>query len=235
MKVEFFHDVICSFCFPMSYRMRKVSDKYPKLNIIHRSFALGWEEEQFIQMFGSHEAVKPEVLNHWVQANQNDDLSRFNIDGMKSEDFLFPTSKNGLKAAKAAGILNGQTVYWEVFDALQNALFVENKDIANVEVIEDIISTSSVDLDEWKEQFENSETEKAVLEDLALVQSYGIQGAPAIVIEGKYLISGAQPQEVIEKTIEDIAEKEGLQLTGLQMMGNDAEACKVVDGNWQCD
>ena len=54
-------------------------------------------------MFGSHEAVKPEVLGHWEHANQNDDEHRFNIEGMKEKDFLFLTSKNGLKATKAAG------------------------------------------------------------------------------------------------------------------------------------
>lgn len=136
MQVEFFHDMICSFCFPMSYRMRKVAAKYPRLNIQHRSFALGWEADAFIQIFGSHEAVKPEVMSHWEHANQNDDEHRFNIEGMKEQDFLFPTSKNGLKAAKAAGLLAGEEAYWDVFDALQKALFVDNHDISDLAVIE---------------------------------------------------------------------------------------------------
>lgn len=235
MQVEFFHDVICSFCFPMSYRMRKVAEKYPRLNVTHRSFALGWEKEQFIQMFGSHEAVKPEVMSHWEHANENDDEHRFNIEGMKEQDFLFPTSKNGLIAAKAAGIIAGDRGYWDIFDAIQNALFVQNKDISNVKVLEEIVKESSLDFDTWKEQFESSETEQAVLEDLQRVQSYGIQGAPALVIDQKYLISGAQPQEVIEKTIEEIAEKEGFQLHGLQTLGDAGEACRFVDGQWICD
>ena len=235
MKVEFFHDVICSFCFPMSYRMRKAAEKYPRLEITHRSFALGWEKEQFIQTFGSHEAVKPEVLTHWEQANKNDDLARFNIEGMKSKDFLFPTSKNGLLAAKAAGLSQGQDAYWTVFDALQHALFVENKDIADLNVIEDIVRQTSINFDQWKVQFNQKETEQAVLEDLKIVKNYGIQGAPAIVVEGKYLISGAQPQEVIEETLEKIAKEEGLQLKGLQLIGDETDACRIVDGNWQCD
>lgn len=136
MQVEFFHDMICSFCFPMSYRMRKVAAKYPRLNIQHRSFALGWEADAFIQIFGSHEAVKPEVMSHWDHANQNDDEHRFNIEGMKEQDFLFPTSKNGLKAAKAAGLLAGEEAYWDVFDTLQKALFVDNHDISDLAVIE---------------------------------------------------------------------------------------------------
>jgi predicted DsbA family dithiol-disulfide isomerase len=235
MQVEFFHDVICSFCFPMSYRMRKVAEKYPRLEVKHRSFALGWNEEQFVQMFGSHEAVKPEVMSHWEQANQNDDEHRFNIEGMKNEDFLFPTSKPGLVAAKAAGIVAGDDGYWDVFDAIQDALFVQNKDISKTEVLEEIVKETSIDFAAWKAQFEKSETEQAVLEDLQRVQNYGIQGAPALVINQKYLISGAQPQETIEKTIEEIAKEEGFQLEGLQSLGAAGEACHFEDGQWVCD
>lgn len=235
MQVEFFHDVICSFCFPMSYRMRKVAAKYPRLNIQHRSFALGWEADAFIQMFGSHEAVKPEVMSHWEHANQNDDEHRFNIEGMKEQDFLFPTSKNGLKAAKAAGLLAGEAAYWDVFDALQKALFVDNRDVSDLAVIEEIIKETDIDFEAWQTQLVKAETEAAVIEDLQRVQAYGIQEAPAIVINQKYLISGAQPQAVIEETIEKIAEDEGFQLTGLQMFGETGDACRVVDGQWICD
>lgn len=235
MQIEFFHDVICSFCFPMSYRMRKIAKKYPKLEIIHRSFALGWEKEQFIQMFGSHEAVKPEVIHHWESANQNDDEHRFNIEGMKVQNFLFPTSKNSLKAAKAAGMIANQETYWAVFDSLQEALFVENRDISKLTVIEDVVKQTTVDFNAWKVQFENPETEQAIMEDLQRVEAYGIQGAPAIVVNQKYLISGAQPQEVVEQMIEKIAKEEGFQLKGLKLMGSDAAACNIVEGNWVCD
>lgn len=235
MQVEFFHDVICSFCFPMSYRMRKVAKKYPRLNIKHRSFALGWEKEQFIQMFGSHEAVKAEVMSHWEHANQNDDEHRFNIEGMKNEDFLFPTSKNGLIAAKAAGAVAGEEGYWDVFDGIQDALFVQNKDISKQTVLEEVVKNTTIDFEAWQKQYENPETEQAVLADLQRVQDYGIQGAPALVINQKYLISGAQPQEIIEKTIEEIAEEEGFQLQGLQSLGTAGEACRFEDGQWICD
>lgn len=235
MQVEFFHDVICSFCFPMSYRMRKIADKYPRLKIKHRSFALGWEKEQFIQQFGSHEAVKPEVLKHWEHANQNDDEHRFNIEGMHEQDFLFPTSKNGLMAAKAAGIIEGDAAYWDVFDGVQEALFVQNKDISNRSVLEEVVKNTNINFESWQAQFDKPETEQAVLEDIQLVQAYGIQGAPALVINQKYLVSGAQPQEVIEKTIAQIAEEEGFQLQGLQSLGAEGETCRFVDGEWICD
>ena len=95
LEIEFFHDIICIF-FLLSdaNRMRKVMDKYQNLDIQHRSFALGWEVEHFEQMFGSHEAVKPEVLNRWDAANQNDDEHRFNIEGMRQTDFTTSLIRN---------------------------------------------------------------------------------------------------------------------------------------------
>lgn len=236
LQVEFFHDVICSFCFPMSNRMRKIKSKYPNLNVIHRSFALGWEKEDFERMFGTHAAVKPEVLNHWAAANQNDDEHRFNIASMEAEDFLFPTSKSGLLAAKAAGEVGGQKAYWDLFDKLQEALFVKSLNIADIQVIEQLVKETTLDFDQWQASFQSPETEAKVLADLKIVKSYGIEGAPALVVNQKYIISGAQPQKVIETAFEEIAEKEGVSLTGLQIIGGDGGAvCQIIDGQWMCD
>lgn len=58
MKIEFFHDVICSFCFPMSDRMHEIQQEFPEIELIHRSFALGWSANDFETMFGSRSAVK---------------------------------------------------------------------------------------------------------------------------------------------------------------------------------
>ncbi|HCT97707.1 MAG TPA: DsbA family protein [Aerococcus urinaeequi] len=236
MQIEFFHDVVCSFCYPMSKRMRQITGKYNNIDVVHRSFALGWEPDHYIQMFSSREAVKPELLTHWEQANQNDDDHRFNIEGMRKTDFNFPTSKNGLKAAKAAGIIGGQDAYWDAFDAIQNALFIENKNIEEFEILKAAIATTDIDIDQWIAQYKKAETEEAVLQDFAVSQAYGIQEAPALVINQKYLISGAQATEDIENQLKQIAEKEGHPLTPkLQTLGGTGMACSFVDGQWFCD
>ena len=70
MKIEFFHDVICSFCFPMSDRMHEIQQEFPEIELIHRSFALGWSANDFETMFGSRAAVKEEVLTHWCMQSK---------------------------------------------------------------------------------------------------------------------------------------------------------------------
>jgi predicted DsbA family dithiol-disulfide isomerase len=237
IKIEFFHDVICSFCFPMSARMRRIAKNYSNIEIIHRSFALGWEAEDFIRSFGSREAVKPEVLGHWAHANENDDEHRFNIEGMRRTDFNFPISKPGLKAAKAAGLIGGDDIYWEVFDRIQHKLFVENKNIEDIAILEEAVKETSVSFMDWKAQFESDETEKAVLADLQLAQAYGVNSAPTLVINQKYAIAGASSQEEIEKALAKISKEDGIPLNKLQTLHTDTTAgsCSMVDDKWQCD
>lgn len=237
IKIEFFHDVICSFCFPMSARMRRIAKKYNNIEINHRSFALGWEAEDFIRSFGSREAVKPEVLGHWAHANKNDDEHRFNIEGMRQTDFNFPISKPGLKAAKAAGLIGGDNMYWDVFDRIQNKLFVENKNIEDIAVLEEAVRETSISFADWKAQFENDETEKAVLADLQLAQAYGVNSVPTLVINQKYAIAGAQSQEEIEKLLVRISKDEGIPLNKIQTLQADdiGGSCSIADGKWKCD
>lgn len=204
IKIEFFHDTICSFCFPMSAIMRQIVKKYDNIEIIHRSFALAWDEEEFINSFGSREAVKPEVLSHWAEADKHDDEHRFNIEGMHQAKFNFPISKPALKAAKAAGLVGGEDLYWDVFDRIQNKLFVESKNIEDLTVLEEAVKETSISFSDWKAQFENEETEKAVLADFDLARSYGINVVPTLIINEKYSLAGAVSLVEIENALNRI-------------------------------
>ena len=191
VTVEFFHDVICSFCFPMSYRMRQIEKLMPEVEIVHRSFALVKEDYDFDLMFGSRQEAKNEILSHWEQANQNDDLHRFNISGMRQADFLFPGSMKGLIACKAAFFVGGNAAYWDVFDALQNALFVQNIDIGEQDIIDDVVRKTNIDFENWKLYYEDVKTKGAVENELLLAKQYGINSVPCLIINGKRHVSGA--------------------------------------------
>lgn len=228
ITIEFFHDVICSFCFPMSYRMRQLQKLMPDIQIVHRSYALVKSVGDFDVMFGSRTAAKEEILSHWEHANQNDDQHRFNIPGMRQEDFPFPSSMPGLLASKAAYFVAGEEGYWDVFDNLQHALFVQNRNIEEDEVIEDCIRKSGIDLNSWKKHYTSTETKDAVESDLLLARQYQIQGVPALIINGTKQISGAQPLSEIIQAIEGIAKS-------TEQPPLDGGFCRFVDGKVACD
>ncbi|MBM7688842.1 DsbA family oxidoreductase [Enterococcus ureilyticus] len=234
ITIEFFHDVICSFCFPMSYRMRQVKKEMPEIKVIHRSFALARESQDHDRMFGSRENAKKEILSHWFHANQNDELHRFNIEGMRETDFLFPTSMNGLLAAKAAGIVVGEDSYWDVFDALQAALFMDSRNIDDLDVLEAIIKNCSIDFEKWQSAFTDPATLALVEEDFNLANAYQLTGVPALIVNGKYLINGAQPMEQIIQAIQIIKEKESPVIEIIKNNDSGDGSCNMEDGKWVC-
>lgn len=207
IKIEFFHDTICSFCFPMSYRMRKIAEANPDVEIIHRSFALAKEPVDFISMFGTREAAKKDIMSHWQAADQNDELHRFQIEGMMEQDFLFPLSMPALYASKAASFLGGQSLYWDVFDALQSAFFEKNKNIEKEEVIFEELKKLNMDFGKWKDYFYSQEVKDAVEEDFRLVSQYGITAVPSFVVNEEYLLSGTQSYETFNNLFQKLREE----------------------------
>ena len=99
------------------------------------------------------------------------------------------------------------------------------------------VKETSISFADWKAQFKNDETEKAVLADLQLAQAYGVNSAPTLVINQKYAIAGAQSQEEIEKLLDRISKDEGIPLNKLQTLQTDntGSSCSIVDGKWKCD
>lgn len=206
IKIEFFHDVICSFCFPMSYRMRQLKAAFPEIEIIHRSFALVRDESDFVRMFGSRKNAKAEIMSHWASANRNDDLHRFNIEGMRQQNFLFPMSMHPLWAAKAAYYVGGEEAYWDLFDALQFSFFSQNKNIELEEVIFENVVEAGIDLAKWKKYYLSDTVKEAVEADLQLAQKYGLHSVPSLVINQERIVSGAVSLDQLKKVVSAVAE-----------------------------
>lgn len=205
LQIEFFHDVICSFCYPMSFRMRQLQARFPEVAIVHRSFALVREEGDFVRMFGSREKAKNEILGHWDSANANDDLHRFAIEGMRQQSFLFPMSMKPLWACKAAFFVGGNGAYWDVFDALQADLFTHSKNIEDDAIIEAAVQNAGVDVARWSALFCSEEVAAAVEEDLALARAYGIRSVPTLVIDRQHMVNGAVGLEELVRVVHAIA------------------------------
>jgi predicted DsbA family dithiol-disulfide isomerase len=67
IKIDFYHDVVCGWCFVIAPRLRKLSEELP-LEIRHRSFVLQDSREEMVRAWGSLERAKREILGHWSAA-----------------------------------------------------------------------------------------------------------------------------------------------------------------------
>lgn len=199
MQVEFFHDVLCAWCFALSPRMRRLVAEFPEIEVIHRSFALASDADRLVEMFGSKEAAKREILNHWRNANENDDEHRIHTEDMALRTFDYPYSMPGLLACKSAELQGGQLAHWNMFDRIQKAHLVETQNIADFNVLLQCADEVGLDTERFKNDFESDATLDAIYQDSYTAKELGVNAVPSLLINGRKLLSGAHKYETLKE------------------------------------
>lgn len=195
MKIEFFHDVLCAWCYAFSPRLRRLVREYRQTQIVHRSFALAPERAAIGQIFGDKDEGKRQILGHWRAANDNDDEHRIRADLMATRDFDYPYSMPGLLACKAAEFQRGQAGHWDYFDRVQRAHLTECLDIAATDVLEQCAVAVGLDLERFRADVASPEASEAVAADMQVAARYGVRSTPTIVVDEGRMLSGAVTYE----------------------------------------
>jgi len=89
--------------------------------------------------------------------------------------------------------------------ALFEAYFTEGRDPSDHEVLIDAARKAGLDPEAARDVLESGRYAEEVRHAERLWQLRGINAVPAIVIDGRYLISGGQPPDAFEKAIRSIA------------------------------
>lgn len=203
LTVDFFHDVICGWCYVLSPRLRQL-EKELDLDIRHHAFALSADKEEMIQRFGSMAQAKDAILGHWQQCALADDQPRINVEGMRNQSFEYPASTPGLLACKAVLKQAGQQSYWNYFDAVQHAHMSDNRNIADPEVLISLAADLGLDVQRFERDLQAPELLEEIAQDLQLAQDFAIQSVPSLVINRQWLLSGAQPLDELREQLKQI-------------------------------
>jgi predicted DsbA family dithiol-disulfide isomerase len=207
IKIDFYHDVVCGWCFVISPRLRKLSEEFP-LEIRHRSFVLQDSREEMVRAWGSLERAKREILGHWERCREaDDDKSRINVERMRQQPFEYPSGMIGTLGCKAAEIQGGQPAHWDMFDAVQRAHLTDNRNIGDAAVILDIAREVGLDMPRFEQDFRSSETRQKVETDRAKARSFGIRSIPSVVIEEAGIVLSTAPLEVLRSQLLAIQER----------------------------
>ena len=89
--------------------------------------------------------------------------------------------------------------------ALFTAYFSDGKDLGDARVLVEAAVSAGLDADAAQGILESGAYIDDVRRDERYWREQGISAVPAIIIDGKYLISGGQPVEAFEKAIRSIA------------------------------
>lgn len=91
--------------------------------------------------------------------------------------------------------------------ALFAAHFTENRNLTDAGVLTQAAEAAGLDRAEAAEVLASGRYAQAVRQAEQLWRSRGIHSVPAVVVEGKYLISGGQPAEAFEQALRQIAKE----------------------------
>jgi len=97
----------------------------------------------------------------------------------------------------------------QLHDALYNAWNKDNNQLFEEDKIRDFVSSHGVDGAKFSAAYNSFSMQSKVARAKQMIRSYGINGTPTLVVDGKYVIEGLQPEETIRvlKEVIEIARK----------------------------
>lgn len=216
MKVEIFSDVVCPWCYIGHARFAKAAERFRAkggtIEVTMRPFQLDPTTPD------TSEPIIPAMERKFGQ-NARQMIDRVvgvaEADGLEM-NYADALSANTLEAHRLTEVAARQGRGTEMAERLFRAYFVEGLDVSDKGVLASLAAEVGVD--------DTGEGADAVREHLDRARALGITGVPLFLFEGKYAVSGAQPEDTFAAAIDEVAERTGQ--TPIVQLAAPADGCE---------
>jgi len=90
-------------------------------------------------------------------------------------------------------------------DAIYQAIHIKHAELYDLATIGAFVASNGVDRNKFEANYNSFTVNSKIVNAKQMIRSYGINGTPTLVVEGKYVISGLQPADAIRVLNEVIA------------------------------
>jgi predicted DsbA family dithiol-disulfide isomerase len=202
LKIDVFTDVVCPWCLVGSARLDKaIADLPDDIEVVveNHPFYLdpNTPAEGVVVADMLREKYGREPKEMWARVEDEARKAGVELD-LSQQPRMFPTKKAHTitRLAKPLGIQH------ELANAIANAYFLDHRQINDDNVLADIAVEYGFDRGDAIDAM-NDEHELAITEQLATdAAAQGIRGVPFFVFGEKYALSGAQPDEVFQRALQ---------------------------------
>ena len=111
-------------------------------------------------------------------------------------------SRPALVGAKYAETMDRGPAY---HDLVMRADRQQARDIGDRDVLADLAAQAGLDRSGFLAALDDPACDAQVQSDVDLAHEYGLNGVPALVFDNRYLVSGAQPADVLRRMVTQIA------------------------------
>lgn len=222
MKVEIWSDYVCPFCYIGKKQLEKAIQDTGftgQVELVYKSFQLDPNTPT-----DSNKSIYEELAGKYGMSIEKAKEMTLGVAARAKEvglDYNFEDSmvENTLKAHRLVKWVEQQGDASKLVEALLHGYFIEAQRIGQNDVLLAIAEQVGLNQKEAAKVLASDVFVEAVEADIQEGSQLGVRGVPFFVFNQKYGISGAQPQEVFENTLREVAEEEGLQ-PGLKMKGS---------------
>lgn len=202
MLVEVWSDVVCPWCFIGKRRLEKAIAKLPdssKVEVRHRAFQLQPDIKETVKT-SDYLASKYRVSASDVEAMQANVCSIADGEGL-CYDLKNTLSGNTVDAHRLILWAQEQGKHEQLLETLYSNYFEKSKSVFTHEDLIEAANSVGLDASRVKSVLDSDQYKEQVVRDQDLAHQIGATGVPFFVIDMKYGISGAQPQELFDKTL----------------------------------
>lgn len=205
MIIDVWSDIVCPWCFIGRRRLQKAIANYGaghEVTVRHRAFQLQPDISEVVPT-AEHLAKKYRLDKTKVAEMQANVCSIADGEGL-CYDLENTLSGNTADAHRL--ILWAETIGRDddLLEALYSAYFEKSKPVFSHEDLLSITDGIGIDRIAAKALLASDEYKDRIQEDQALAASHGANGVPFYVIDMKFGISGAQPQENFDQVFSQI-------------------------------
>ena len=194
LTVDFYHDVVCCWCFNLSSRMRSLAAEFD-LDIRHRTFVLQASRAEMATRWGTPKDARQTILGHWAVCRQASDRPDcVDIEAMRAAAFDYPHGMTAALGCKAAERLGGQVAHWDMFDRLQRAHLTEARNVADPATVLHAARELGFESATFARTFEDPKTLGAVEADRQQARALQIHSIPTLIVgkTGSRLVNGSR-------------------------------------------
>ena len=198
MEIEIYSDTICPWCFIGKRRLERALAERPQpdLTITWHAFQLnpempaeGIERQRYLELkFGGAQGAK-QIYDQVEAAGESEGI-----------DFAFAAIKrtpNTLESHRLVRWAGGQGRQDAMVQSLFDAYFLRGEDIGDLDTLVAAAGSAGFDPAEARAYLQSDLDREAVRAEDAHARHIGIQGVPTYIVNGKYVLSGAHPPEVL--------------------------------------
>jgi len=208
MQIDIISDTVCPWCFIGKRRLEEALAQRPDLavEINWRPYQLdptvpreGVERKAYMRAkFGDTERVKG------MSGAIRDTGTELGIAFDFEKQTMRPNTIDSHRLVKWASSVGLQDA---IVEALFKAYFEDGRDIGDAAVLTEVAAACGMDSELVEELLASDADRDAVLKEAGLAGEMGVQGVPAFVFDGRYIITGAQDAAVLVRVIDKVLEK----------------------------